>query len=85
MLHIRFFPTKRMCVRHYIPGHTENYMYYSIIYFSQNLLEEVNSFRAEYLFQPDKCYDTFYDIGMLSMSCSHFSLMGIEVNCSQVR
>ena len=40
---------------------------FTLNYLFQGLLEEVNRFRAEYLFQPDKCYDTAYDIGMLTI------------------
>lgn len=35
----------------------------------KGLLEEVNRTNAEYLFQPDKCYDTSYDIGDKTIQC----------------
>ncbi|XP_033726715.1 cysteine sulfinic acid decarboxylase-like [Pecten maximus] len=35
----------------------------------KGLLEQCNSFHAEYLFQPDKCYDTSYDIGDKTIQC----------------
>lgn len=35
----------------------------------KGLLEQCNSLQAEYLFQPDKCYDTSYDIGDKTVQC----------------
>ncbi|XP_053409041.1 cysteine sulfinic acid decarboxylase-like [Mercenaria mercenaria] len=35
----------------------------------KGLLEECNRFDVEYLFQPDKCYDTSYDIGHKTVQC----------------
>ncbi|XP_060578525.1 cysteine sulfinic acid decarboxylase-like isoform X2 [Ruditapes philippinarum] len=35
----------------------------------KGLLEECNRFNVEYLFQPDKCYDTSYDIGHKTVQC----------------
>ncbi|GFN94774.1 cysteine sulfinic acid decarboxylase-like [Plakobranchus ocellatus] len=36
---------------------------------SKKLLEEANSAKAEYLFQPDKHYDTSYDVGDKTVQC----------------
>ncbi|KAK3790045.1 hypothetical protein RRG08_040965 [Elysia crispata] len=36
---------------------------------SGNLMEEANSTKAEYLFQPDKYYDASYDIGDKTVQC----------------
>ncbi|KAH9498242.1 hypothetical protein Btru_008067 [Bulinus truncatus] len=36
---------------------------------SKTILQEANSSRAEYLFQPDKYYDTSYDTGDKSIQC----------------
>lgn len=35
----------------------------------KGLLQACNQFKAEYLFQPDKCYDTTYDIGDKTVQC----------------
>ncbi|KAH3705126.1 hypothetical protein DPMN_080191 [Dreissena polymorpha] len=35
----------------------------------KGLMEECNQFKAEYLFQPDKFYDTSYDIGDKTVQC----------------
>ncbi|KAK3106415.1 hypothetical protein FSP39_019518 [Pinctada imbricata] len=35
----------------------------------KGLLEQANQFRAEYLFQPDKHYDTAFDIGDKTVQC----------------
>ncbi|KAL4229121.1 hypothetical protein ACF0H5_012160 [Mactra antiquata] len=35
----------------------------------KGLMEDCNRFKAEYLFQPDKCYDTSYDIGDKTVQC----------------
>jgi len=35
----------------------------------QGLLEQCNSLKADYLFQPDKSYDVSYDTGDKSIQC----------------